>query len=270
MIQFREKIKYGPSFQSAQVEEHIFRLPPACAGLAGRTLLFLSDIHLSKRFPAEAVEKLLKQIEALSPDMILMGGDYAESAAWQLQFFEMFSRLTPPMGIFGVLGNNDYECFDEQPAPLLTAAQRAGVTLLVDRTVRFEMNGASVSVAGLDEFRHAKKLKKPLFTGKDASSLRILLSHYPQSIGRYLREYPVHTPHLAAAGHTHGGQFSLFGLTPYSIGFEFLIRWERLPLVAGWKQMGDTHLLVSPGLGTSRIPLRINVDPTIHLIRLAL
>ena len=233
-------------------------------------MLFLSDVHLSNRFPAEAVEKLLSQIEALHPDMILLGGDYAESAAWQLQFFEMLSRIAPPLGIFGVLGNNDYECFPDRLTPLLEAATRAGVTLLIDRTVRIDAGCGRISIAGLNELRHAEPLKKPLFTGKDAFSLRILLAHYPQSIGRYLRESPVHAPHFAAAGHTHGGQFSVMGLTPYSIGFEFIMKGERLPLVSGWKQMIGTQLLVSPGLGTSRIPLRINVEPTIHCIRLSL
>lgn len=270
MINFKEKILYGPSFQSARVEEHVLRLPAACAGLAGRTLLFLSDVHLSKRFPAEAVEKLLFQIKSLQPDLILMGGDYGESADWQLQFFEMLSRIAPPLGIFGVLGNNDYECFPERLTPLMEAAARAGVTLLIDRTVRIDTGCGCISIAGLNELRHAEPLKKPLFTGKDASSLRILLAHYPQSIGRYLREHPVHAPHFAGAGHTHGGQFSLFGLTPYSIGFEFIMKGERLPLVSGWKQIRDTQLLVSPGLGTSRLPIRINVEPTIHRIQLSL
>ena len=248
----------------------MLQLPASCAGLAGRTLLFLSDVHLSNRFPVEAVEKLLAQIDKLQPDMILLGGDYGESAEWQLQFFEMLARLTPPLGMFGALGNNDYECFPERLTPLMEAASHAGVTLLVDRTTRIDTGCGHISIAGLNEFRHAQPLKRPLFTGKDASSLRILLSHYPQSVGRYLREHPVHAPHFAAAGHTHGGQFSLLGLTPYSIGFEFLIKGERLPLVSGWKQIKDTQLLVSPGLGTSRLPFRINVEPTIHQIRLTL
>ncbi len=270
MISFKEKILYGPSFQSARVEEHILQLPAACAGLAGRTLLFLSDVHLSNRFPAEAVEKLIGQIEALHPDMILLGGDYGESADWQLQFFEMLSRVAPPLGMFGVLGNNDCECFPEGYTRLHEAARRAGVTLLVDRTVRVDTGCGRISIAGLDEIHQAQPLKKPLFTGKDSTALRILLSHYPQSVGRYLRERPAHAPHFAFSGHTHGGQFSLLGLTPYSIGFEFLIEWERLPAVSGWKKLNDTHLLVSPGLGTSRLPIRINVEPTIHLLKLVM
>lgn len=268
MIEWNSKIQYGPSFREAQVEERDFPLPPTCAASEGRTLLFLSDVHLSGRFPAAAVERLLAQIEALNPDMILMGGDYAESAAWQLEFFEMLSRLTPPLGIYGAIGNNDCECFPKRLTPMIEAAEKAGITLLIDRTIRLNTGSGSISIAGLDEFRQAKPLKKPLFTQKDSSSLRILLSHYPQSIGRYLRTSAGLAPHIALSGHTHGGQFCLFGLTPYSLGFEYRMKGEKLPCVSGWKAVGETQLLVSPGLGTSRIPLRIGAAPTIHRIRL--
>lgn len=264
------KIQYGPSFRAAQIEESEFRLPPACASLAGRSLLFLSDVHLSNRFPEGAVRLLIDQIASLSPDMILLGGDYAESAAWQIQFFELFSRLTPPLGAYGVIGNNDTECFPQDIAPLAAAAQRAGVQLLIDQTVRIAAGNAAIAVAGVDNLRVAKPMRRPLFDARDASSLRILLAHYPQSAGRYLREFPENAPHLAVSGHTHGGQFRLCGLTPYSIGFEFNEQGERLPIVEGWKEMRGTRLLVSPGLGTSRLPLRIGALPTIHRIQLIL
>lgn len=267
MRKFSEKIKYGPSFQSARVEERTCRLPSSCAGLAGRTLLFFSDIHLSARFPESAVNHLIDQIASLGPDLILIGGDYGESAAWQLRFFELFSRLTPPLGAFGVLGNNDCECFPADQSRLIEAAAQAGVRILVDQAVTIETEGGAITVSGLDEYRQAKPPQDPLFTEESSSSLRILLSHYPQSSGRHLKKGKGLMPHLAMAGHTHAGQFRILGLTPYSIGYELDIR-RYMTAVSGWKRVGETDFLVSPGLGTSRIPYRINAEPTIHLIRL--
>ena len=267
MISFRDKIKYGPSFRSAWVEERELRLPSSCAAAAGRTLLFLSDVHLSRRFPESAVNHLLDQIQALQPDMILLGGDYGESAAWQQQFFELFARLTPPLGAYGVLGNNDCECFPKDQKPLIQIAEKAGVRLLVDEKLRIAVGGGAISVAGLDEYKQAAALKNPLFSDEDESAFRILLSHYPQSSGRYIRKESGLMPHLAMAGHTHGGQFRLLGLTPYSIGYELDIR-RYMTAVSGWKKVGETDFLVSPGLGTSRVPYRLNIEPTIHLLRL--
>lgn len=264
----KHKILYGPSFRNALTDRKEIRLSSAVHAPAGRTLLFLSDVHLSDRFPAAAVRSLIDQIETLQPDMILLGGDYGESAAWQKQFFELFSRLTPPLGTFGVLGNNDYECFPGDQKPLIRAAADAGVRLLVDETARVATDEGNISIAGLDEYRHARPLSRPLFDEADQSAFRILLSHFPQSSGRYIRREGGLMPHLAMAGHTHGGQFRLLGMTPYSIGYELGIR-RYMTAVSGWKQVGGTEFLVSPGLGTSKLPIRINVEPTIHLIRLA-
>ena len=263
-----KNVNYGPAFQSALVEEKAVSLSPACVSLNGRTLLFLSDIHLSRRFPEHAVERLLMQIDALQPDMILLGGDYAESVKWQFQFFRMLGQLRPPLGMFGVAGNNDCERFLNGLEPLAEAMDRAGVKLLIDQTERVDTGSGVIAIAWLDEFQQARPVKKSLFSHEDASALRILLAHYPQSIAQYLAiGFPL-PPHLAMAGHTHGGQFRLLGLTPYSIGFERRKKGVPLPLVCGWKTLGETQMLVSPGLGTSRIPIRIGVEPTIHRIRL--
>ena len=266
MKKFSDIVTFGSSFRAAQVEEKVFSPSPACASPKGRTLLFVSDVHLCDMFPHASAERLLEQIASLHPDMLLLGGDYAESPALQRDFFRMLSEVPAPLGKYGVIGNNDSECFPDNLCPLFEMAQRAGVTLLNNRTVRVNVDGASVSIAGLSDFQYGTPNEKPLFCGRDESALRILLSHYPQSVAQYLAQGHPFAPHLAMAGHTHGGQFSLLGLTPYSVGFEWRMRGIRLPAVRGWRSLGDTELLVSSGIGTSRLPFRVNVLPEIHRI----
>jgi len=260
-------IHYGPAFQSAQIEEKAFPLSPDCVFPEGRTLLFFSDVHLSRFFPNRAVERLLLQIESLRPDMILLGGDYAESAQWQLDFFRMLGHLRPPLGIFGVPGNNDRECFPDGYEPLAEAMSRFGATLLVNQTTRVKAENGLISIAGVDELKYGAPHVHPLFDERDASALRILLAHYPQAAARYTAVNRILPPHLCLSGHTHGGQFSFFGLTPFTLLFEQKLHGIDLPAVSGWTETNGSPLLVSPGLGTSRIPLRINVVPSIHLIR---
>ncbi|MBQ2957290.1 MAG: metallophosphoesterase [Clostridia bacterium] len=264
----RENIKYGPAFQTAHVEEKALALPPSCASLAGRSLLFVSDIHLSGRFPRPALDALLAQINSLRPDLILLGGDYAESREWQEEFFPLAGRLHAPLGIYAVAGNNDMECFCEDLDSMKKVAARSGVSLLVNEAVRLRIDGSALTIAGMDEFHHADAPTSPLFTDSDADAYRILLAHYPQSAAQYRSCGFAPQPHLALAGHTHGGQFRLFGLTPYSVGYEFRMKGVRLPAVSGWRAMGETDLLVSRGIGTSKLPLRIGANPEIHLLRL--
>ncbi len=266
MKKISDIITFGSSFRAAQVEEKVFSPSPACASLRGRTLLFVSDIHLCDMFPHASAERLMEQIAALHPDMILLGGDYAESPALQRDFFRMLGEVPAPLGKYGVIGNNDSECFPDTLFPLFDMAERAGVTILNNRTARLSVDGASIAIAGLSDFKYGTPPEKPLFVGRDESALRILLAHYPQSAAHYLAQNHAFAPHMAMAGHTHGGQFSLLGLTPYSIGFEWRMNGVRLPAVRGWRSLHGTNLLVSSGIGTSRLPFRVGVPPEIHRI----
>ncbi len=267
MKKFSEMIYYSPSFRAAQVKEEAFSLPPACASLKGRTLLFVSDVHLCRIFPIEAVRRLTEQMAQYNADMILLGGDYAESAEWQRQFFHELSRLHAPLGIYAVAGNNDSECF-ENIEELTEIAARAGVTFLNNRTAHVSVGVCRIAVAGMSDFKYGEETVHPLFEPADESAFRILLSHYPQGISHYVSHFSKLQPHLALSGHTHGGQFSVFGLTPYSIGFEHHFHGIKLPAVSGWTNVEHTKLLVSEGIGTSRLPFRLCVPPAFHLIRL--
>lgn len=268
MIFKQRYLAYGPAFQSAQVDEREVLLSPGCAALKGRILLFLSDIHACDRmFPEKSVKRLINQIASLHADMILLGGDYAESREWALRFFDMLSVLHPQLGMFAVLGNNDTERFPGNPEPLYRSMQKAGVTPLNNRTVRIRTQGTQISVAGLCEFKSNPLPSRSLFSEEDTDAFRILLAHYPHSIACHLR-LPGMQPQLSLAGHTHAGQFRLGPLTPYSIGFERNLRGVPLPAVSGWKATEAGHLLVSPGIGASRLPFRAGVSPTIHLLRL--
>lgn len=263
----RQSIHYGPSFRYARVEETVLPLPVGCAFPEGRTLLFFSDVHLSDAFPHAAVERLLMQIDALHPDMLLLGGDYAESVDWQRDFFRMLGQLRPPLGMYAALGNNDRECFPDSCEPLAEIMDQAGVELLVNRTARRVIEGVPFAIAGTDELHYSAPYDRPLFDERDCPAFRLLLAHYPQAALRQTALCPALPPHLCLSGHTHAGQFRLLGLTPYSIGFERGLHGLSLPAVRGWTKINGAPLLVSPGLGTSRIPLRVNAEPTIHLIR---
>ena len=91
-------------------------------------------------------------------------------------------------------------------------------------------------------------------------NFRVLMLHEPCAVRP--------APDLTLSGHTHGGQFNCLGFTPYSIGFERLFGRRIRPVaVAGLSEQPDgSKLLVSKGIGASRIPLRVGVRPEIELI----
>jgi hypothetical protein len=68
---------------------------------------------------------------------------------------------------------------------------------------------------------------------------------------------------LTLAGHTHGGQIKLPMMQPLWVPSEFGARFAYGHIVEQ-----DRHMIVSGGLGTSFVPLRLGVPPEILRVRL--
>ena len=69
---------------------------------------------------------------------------------------------------------------------------------------------------------------------------------------------------LALFGHTHGGQINLFGYTPFKNVDESL----SARYMTGWHEENRAGILISNGVGTSVLPVRLFAQPQIHLITL--
>lgn len=235
------------------------RIPDAPGFMRGVKALFVTDIHALPRTTRENCLALRAKIEALAPDLLLFGGDYADRAEDCARLFEALSGLRPPLGWFGVLGNNDREAWS-RIGTLRHLMEDAGCTLLVNQHRHITVAGGTLWIGGVDELYHGRPYPaKALPPERESGVYSILISHYPKA------EEPL--PDLILSGHTHGGQFNLLGVTPYAIGFERLMQ-PRLSARAfsGMRRVRGTRMLVSKGIGASRIPLRVGVRPEIDLM----
>lgn len=253
-------------FRRAQVRRLVLPAPGGAFLRGGLRVLFATDLHVSRSFPRERLIRLLEQMAALQPDLILWGGDYAETRALQELFFrEAQARLHPPLGMLGAVGNNDRECFGMELSALTGCMRAHGVVPLVNEERRLSLEGASLRVAALDDWKHGQP-GGVFFEGAGESELCLLLSHHPRLAYTHL-SCCARSPSLMLCGHTHGGQFNLCGLSPYSLlGFESEGLGHRNRLVSGLYRVEEAPVLVSNGIGTSRIPLRIGAPAQIHLI----
>lgn len=222
-------------------------VPRAMDGLRA---VFASDIHLRSNV---SVSPLIDCIKSCRADIILLGGDFADTREQALRLFDALGDLSAPMGVYAAPGNNDIEAFGSQEN-LRTALRACGARLLVNESIQL----GGFSIGGLDEYKYGAPIRG-VFSGREG--YRILLSHYPI----FLEEWP----DLMLSGHTHGGQFNAFRLTPYAIGYERIGRKRHLAPVAvsGLHELNGVKLLVSKGIGSSQIPLRIGVRPEVHLLK---
>lgn len=232
-------------------------IPGAPAFMKGLRALFVSDLHVSKAAKDSDILRLIEIFGKLSPDILLLGGDYSDDAENSLRFIKAMKGFHAPLGLFAVPGNNDRESWPEIEE-MRNHMEASGIRLLVNESAEVALPGGNLIIAGVDEHKYGQPDTSGLYP-TETNAYRILLSHYPCT--------PAVLPDLMLSGHTHGGQFNCLGVTPYTIGFERIIHRHRAPeIIAGLKPSGEGLILVSKGIGASRIPLRIGVKPEINLL----
>ena len=244
-----------------EVEEHALHLRHAPENWPGATALFVSDVHLGPFAGREFARRLAEQMRAISADLLLLGGDYAETGADMRVFLEEICAFDAPLGKFAVQGNNDVQCARRENLDLPAMMARAGVQLLVNTRAEVRVPGGRILIGGVDECSFGQPDGRGLFQDAGENDARILTSHYPASVRNGF--FGTRGAEAVLCGHTHAGQINLLGLTPYSIGYEF----KSCPMehIKGWQG----NVLVSPGVGCSKWPVRIGARPQIHRIHMA-
>lgn len=234
--------------------------PPRVSVLSANApvrIAFASDFHIRKSGLNHA-ETVLEALKKTNPELLLLGGDYAECDEGAVRFFEALRRALPGIPAFAVFGNNDDARFDQDRSKLSLLMRENGVCPLVNECRKITINGHPLEIAGVDDVYHHKPDARGLFSDREGV-YRVLLSHEPLA---ELTEQA--SPDLLLAGHTHGGQINVLGVTCY-----LLIRYENwlsFSHLSGVKRAGNTVFLVSRGIGVSKYPIRFGARPEIHLI----
>lgn len=158
--------------------------------------------------------------------------------------------LRGPLGVVAVLGNNDDKV-------LMTRLFAGSDIKLLDGAV---VDAGPLVVAGAGSIAHLPPPVVPLraaIATASAGKPVISISHEPETAN-----YPIVDTQLHIAGHTHGGQvgWPLLFLAPSD-------PW-LLAHLRGRFMVQGRPLLVSAGLGTSRVPLRFGVRPEILVAEL--
>ena len=223
--------------------------------LDGYRIAFATDFHLASTFKERQLRGTVKALHALHPDVILLGGDYQEGCEYVEPLFAALGSLTPPDGIYAVLGNNDFErCTNE----IALSMRRHGIRLL---DYEADTLHAALVVVGVPYCTHPP-LVQPLVERQHSDDYVIFLTHSPDIV-----ESAALSPEridLALAGHTHGGQVTFF----YVIAPETGSRYGRRFLYGRHRTSRGVPVIVSRGLGTSRIPIRFCAPTDITLVTL--
>lgn len=221
------------------------------AELAGLRIAHLSDFHLGvPSRGCRSVEQAVRWVAGRRPDVVAITGDLLTRPAGAERLRALLDRLPQPC--FVVLGNHDFalarDPFARRSAPLDLAPART----LFDDAQTIELRGRRVQLVGVDPRSYAVRASHPERLADPSADLRILLCHYPGIVDRI----PAGVFDLVLAGHMHDGQIAL----PYPGGklrFAHLrARYDR-----GVYLRPTAQLHVSPGLGTTFVPIRFAARP---------
>lgn len=223
-------------------------LPPALDGLR---IGMITDVHHSSVVPAEDVARAVAALNAASPDLVVLGGDYISffDRQYASPVAELLAPLAgAPLGAFAVLGNHD----DEREVPAALTAR--GFHVLKDQRTALTVKGERLDLAGIRFWTRSPGEIAEVLKGTGGTT--ILLAHDP----RRLAEAAALDVQLVLSGHTHGGQV----IVP-SVG---AIAGRKFPVLAGYARRENTSLFVSKGVGTVYVPVRINCPPDVAVLTL--
>ncbi len=198
----------------ALVEPRLLRLtrrdiaiPQLPTALDGLSILMLSDLHTTRWGALE--RRSLKLVQRCEYDLLVLNGDFANSASGIEPLMRIVHAAKPRLGAFAVKGNTEHKDDIAQTWPQLREKMRqAGVTVLENQPYRLALpdRDAAIWIGGVDDaFLHAARLGEVLPPPGEPAGLRLLLSHSPD----ILEDDRCSQFELILSGHTHGGQVRL-------------------------------------------------------------
>ncbi len=242
----------------------------------GIRIVHISDLHLgSFNYKYHILERAVKKINELNPDLIVFTGDLVNNFSWELRgWHTVLKKLKAKYGKFAVLGNHDYGDYSQWATPeekrrnfneIQEFYIKTDFSLLRNEAKLIEKANTSLSIIGVEnwgnpEFKKYGDLQKAM-KNVDGANFNILLSHDPT---HWSEEVAHHTNiTLTLSGHTHGMQAGINFRTKKWSPIKYKYKhW------AGLYKENNQYLYVTRGLGWMGFPGRLGMRPEITLIEL--
>jgi uncharacterized protein len=236
-------------------------LPP---GLEGMRIVQISDLHVGPHTSRRYLARVAAAVRDAQPDLIAVTGDQVDDYARDVELFAAaFHGLSAPLGVFAIPGNHDV--YAGWPA-VRRGLEAMGMTVLVNRAIPLERNGARFWLAGTGDPAGrplsradsgvAPDIERTL-AGVPPDSFTIALAHNP-ALWPALAERGVD---LTLSGHTHHGQLSIPRLR-WSLASPFVKH------AMGEHRLERSYLYISPGTNYWGIPFRIGALPEVTVLTL--
>lgn len=223
-------------------------------------IAMISDLHLGAVGSEGRLDEIVDEINALNPDIICIAGDFFDSDFEAIKnpegAIESLKRLKSKYGVYLCLGNHDA---GKTFSKMTEFIEQCGIKALYEESVviddRFVLVGRldGSPIGGSGDMK--RKDTAEVTWGLNDNLPVIVLDHNPAHIDEY-----GDSADLILSGHTHKGQ-----IFPGSLITNLLYEVDH-----GYyqKDEGDPQVIVSSGVGTWGMPMRVGTRSEILSIRL--
>jgi predicted MPP superfamily phosphohydrolase len=249
---------FAEAVRGPQVKELLVPIPNLPSALQGFTIAQISDLHVGPTIQRGYVDEVVRQTNALEPDLIVVTGDIADGSPAVIgEYLQPFADLKSRLGIYYVTGNHEYYWGVER---WLESVRGLGLLPLLNENRILTVDDAKILLAGVTDSAGGSFLPSHRSDATRARrsteecQLRILLAHRPNNWS----EAEALGFDLQLSGHTHGGQFF-----PWSVFMPLAYKYYR-----GLSRHGRMWIFVSSGTGYWGPAHRFAVPSEIALLRL--
>jgi hypothetical protein len=208
----------------------------------------------------DEVRRVVAATNRLRPDVVAITGDLVDGSVGMLErSVAPLAALQARYGVFFVTGNHEYY---SGAAAWVEHLRRLGIRVLRNERVEIGDRGASIDLAGIDDWRSAGMVPghgpdlAAAIAGRDPDRSLVLLAHQPRGVEAAAQA----GVELQVSGHTHGGQIFPFTLATALV----------YPYLHGLYQVADgngSQIFVSRGTGFWGPPMRLGSPPEIaHIV----
>ncbi len=239
----------------------------------GFKFIMMSDLHSNDyKVDLHMVNEIIKDEK---PDAVLLAGDMINGTFKDdvSDVANYLTALAKHYQVFYGIGNHEYKMklmdgLNDMYYEFREWMSEAGITFLEDETVFLEKENAVIALSGVEIDSVFYERNSPVMGsglmdkhlgGANESMFNILLAHNPE----YFYNYANWGADLVLSGHLHGGIIRLPKLGGLiSTSFKLFPHYDE-----GMYEMEGRHMIVSRGLGTHTIKIRINNRPELVVVK---
>ena len=219
-------------------------------------IAFMSDLHIGDTgINSKILNNVVNKINKENVDLILLGGDVIEQKAvyfTSTKLNEYFKKLKSKYGIYAILGNHEY--YSGEAYKISKTLEENNIKILNDdffETKNFVLIGREDITKN---YFYSKRKNINNIISFNEKKYSIVIDHNPVNFNESIDN----NIDLQLSGHTHNGQFF-----PFNLIVKFFHK-----KAYGLMKKNNSILIVSSGLSTWRIPIKLFSKPEIVIVNI--